>query len=476
MKKLVLAFSLFFLILGSAAVFILANLSGIITPNFITSKIESSMNVRAEISSVEINLLSLLSSFEVKGIKLAPRDKFADDAVELSKRPPLKTASISAEGAKLSFSPLALLKAKLTVTEIILKSADIGIIIFNNGSNNLKTLFQSPLTVDGKPNPDLSIEAVEERKKEEALKKDKPFTAKELPVSAGIGKIALENSKIRVHLQKTAQDILLTINRFTLSDIKINPKDLAHENSVNFSSSLSLSASGVSGQKGLMLISELNGNIVPFDQNTGYVNPAVSLDAALKKNSYISGFAVFDSFASGLPMLDNIGLQMDKFREKAVLEKDAKVKIFFHDAVISFAEGAEFSTKYFQLNIDKGARIIPVLNEHKFSGSVMLSEPDSKEALAKFEKTVSEKAGKQDVSSIKNEILKAITKDGKIFIPFSSEGSISSPSVKILVPLPSLADLLKGAAVDMLKNQLKDQLNKNPGADKIKEGLKGPGF
>ncbi|HNH08348.1 MAG TPA: hypothetical protein PK683_07590, partial [Leptospiraceae bacterium] len=75
MKKIVLAFSLFILILGSAAVFILANLSGIITPNFITSKIESSMNVRADISSVEINLLSLLSSFEVKGIRLAQRDK-----------------------------------------------------------------------------------------------------------------------------------------------------------------------------------------------------------------------------------------------------------------------------------------------------------------------------------------------------------------------------------------------------------------
>nr|HNI25265.1 hypothetical protein [Leptospiraceae bacterium] len=124
MKKIVLAFSLFILILGSAAVFILANLSGIITPNFITSKIESSMNVRADISSVEINLLSLLSSFEVKGIRLAPRDKFADDGVELSKRPPLKSASISAEGAKLSFSPLALLKAKISITEITLKSAD----------------------------------------------------------------------------------------------------------------------------------------------------------------------------------------------------------------------------------------------------------------------------------------------------------------------------------------------------------------
>jgi hypothetical protein len=96
--------------------------------------------------------------------------------------------------------------------------------------------------------------------------------------------------------------------------------------------------------------------------------------------------------------------------------------------------------------------------------------------LGKFEKTLSEKAGKQDISSIKNEIIKAITKEGRIFIPFHSEGSISSPSVKILVPLPSLTDLLKGAAVDMLKNQLKEQLNKNPGADKIKESLKGLGF
>ncbi|HNI98615.1 MAG TPA: hypothetical protein PL169_21300 [Leptospiraceae bacterium] len=476
MKKIVLAFSLFILILGSAAVFILANLSGIITPNFITSKIESSMNVRADISSVEINLLSLLSSFEVKGIRLAPRDKFADDGVELSKRPPMKTASISAEGAKLSFSPLALLKAKISITEITLKSADIGVTIYSTGGNNLKSLFQSPHTVDGKPNPDLSIEAVEERKKEEALKKDKPFTAKDLPVSAGIGRIALENSRVRVHLQRTAQDILLTVNEFALSDIKVNPNDLTKENSVNFSSSLSLSASGTSGQKGLMLISELSGNIVPFDRNTGYVNPAVTLLAALKKNSYISGFAVFDSFASGLPVLENIGLKMDKFREKAVLEKDAKAKIFFHDTVISFAEGAEFSTKYFQLNIDKGARIIPVLNEHSFSGSVQLSDPDSREVLGKFEKTLSERAGKQDISSIKNEIIKAITKEGRIFIPFHSEGSISSPSVKIPVPLPSLTDLLKGAAVDMLKNQLKEQLNKNPAADKIKEGLKGLGF
>lgn len=57
-----------------------------ITPSFLVKQIESAINVRAHVESVNINLINVLSGIEIEGIILAPRDEVANKGTPLDER------------------------------------------------------------------------------------------------------------------------------------------------------------------------------------------------------------------------------------------------------------------------------------------------------------------------------------------------------------------------------------------------------
>ena len=71
-----------------------------LTPDFVARTIEAQWNCRAEIGEVDISPGGM-TTIEISGVALAPRDKFADEAVPLEDRPKLENAMIRIASMKL---------------------------------------------------------------------------------------------------------------------------------------------------------------------------------------------------------------------------------------------------------------------------------------------------------------------------------------------------------------------------------------
>lgn len=163
MKKIGYGIGAFFgaILLIIIIAFVLAG--SIITPSFLVKQIESSLNVRAHVEKVNINLFNVLSGIEIEGIVLAPRDEVANKGTPLDERKskPKGTIQLGKVDVKISF--LALLTKTVKVNKMVLKQPEISLTMNEDGGNNLTSLFKTPKIVDGEKNPALSPEALAEK-------------------------------------------------------------------------------------------------------------------------------------------------------------------------------------------------------------------------------------------------------------------------------------------------------------------------
>ena len=86
MKKILISISIFLGLILTVLIAGLLSISSIVTPDFIVSQIESSLNTRADLKKVNISLFSAMSSIELEGLSLHERDQFADNANLLAER------------------------------------------------------------------------------------------------------------------------------------------------------------------------------------------------------------------------------------------------------------------------------------------------------------------------------------------------------------------------------------------------------
>ncbi|HMU85734.1 MAG TPA: AsmA domain protein, partial [Leptospiraceae bacterium] len=157
----------------------------VLNENFLVQQIESNLNVRAEVRKLNVSLFSAMSSVELEGVSLGARDSFANQGTPLSERPPMKGSVVTIGKIDLKFSLLPLLRRKFELNRFMLSSPVVSMTLFANGGNSLKPLFQKPLIVGRKPNPALAEKPAETAAKEE----EKPFSAKDLPISADLREI-----------------------------------------------------------------------------------------------------------------------------------------------------------------------------------------------------------------------------------------------------------------------------------------------
>lgn len=455
-----------FLIIG------LLSLGSFVTPEFLVKQIESSLNVRANVKKVNINLFSALSGISIEGIQLDKRDSVADAGTPLSERSELKSALISLEKVDLGISFGAILKKEFRLDKLVLVDPAISLVLFENGSNNLSPLFTPPVTVNGAPNPALSPEALEKIKQDAKLPAEseskEPFSIKTLPVSISMGELGIKNGSFLITMKKTSQVIQLNSTNIILNNLDIVPKDLDNHNSVNLDLAFDLTVLGANKKEASKFILESGGKIIPFDKNSGQVNPAIVHDITIREGSFISGFAAFDSLAGSLPILNSLNIKMDKLAERAELTKDVNAKLGYSKGRVSFIDSPNFPTKNYDLKIESGTWIQVTNNTHSMKAKILATKEESKKAIDGIDRSLAQAGKGVDTSEIKKQILGKLIDGDRIALPFRSTGNIKSPNVTLGVELPSITGILTGAGTKAVKdaiksaipNEAKDVLNK----------------
>ncbi len=478
MKKIIYGVGGFFGLLIAILILALVFAGSFITKEFLVTQIESAINVRANVEKVNINLFSVLSSVEVEGVQLNYRDSIADKGTPLADRKALGNAVISIGKADVKLSLLGLLQKKFEVKKILLSEPKVSFIMFENGSNNLTSLFKAPATVNGEPNPALSPEAIAERKKEAEEKRQaakdappaEPFSAKDIPVAIGMGVVGAEKGDIQVTMKKSGQVIQIKNLDFKLTDIDIDGANLASHNHVGVEFRADISLIGKNKEEASRFLLDTNGDLQPFVVESGLVNPLVFYNVTMKEDSFMSGFAAFDAIAGELPLLNQAGLKLDKLKEKAILEKDVSFKISYSDGKITFLDEPLFPSKNYDLQIVKGSFLVITNNTHEMKMGMLYDKEESKKSIAGVDSKIAEATkGQGDPKELRNKILGSLIKDDRLNIPFKTSGDIKNPTVTLGVEIGSLSDLLGGAIKGAIKGKIGEELKKIPGGDALKK-------
>jgi hypothetical protein len=477
MKKIIYGVGGLFGLLIGVLILALVFAGSFLTNEFLVKQIEAAINVRANVDKVNINLFSALSSVEVEGIQLTYRDDVADKGMPLAERKPLKSSVISIGKADIKLSLIGILQKKFELKKLLISEPKVSFIMFENGGNNLTSLFKAPALVNGEPNPALTPEAIAERKKqaeeERQAAKDEPsepFTAKDIPVAIRMGIVGAEKGDIQITMKKTGQVIKIQDLNFKLSDIDIDGSNLASHNHVGVDFDTNVTVIGKNKQEAAKFILETDGDLKPFVEKTGLVNPSVVYDVRMKENSFLSGFAAFDAISGEMPLLSQAGLKLDKLKEKSILKKDVKFKVAYSDGKVTFLDEPTFPSKNYDLQIVKGSFIVITTNYHEMKMGMLYDEEESKKSIGGVDAKIKEATkGQGDPKELRNKVLGNLIKDERIFIPFKTTGDLRNPTVTLGVEIGSLADLLGGAIKGAIKGRIGDELKKIPGGDALKQ-------
>ncbi|MBL8019361.1 MAG: AsmA domain protein [Leptospirales bacterium] len=436
-------------------------LNRVLNENFLVQQIESSLNVRAEIKKLNVSLFSAMSSVELEGLSLAPRDTFANQGTDLAERTPIKNAVLSVNKVDLKFSLLPLLAKRFELKRFLLIGPNVSMTLYPDGTNSLTPLFKKPLIVAGKPNPALTETAKpEEEEKEED---NKPFSAKDLPISANLKEIGIKEGNVNLLMAKTGQLIRISALSLVLDSIDIDPADLVKHNSIRVSSDANVVIVSAKQTEAAGLLLQSGGTITPFDAKTGHVNTGVEYSVVVKKDSFITGMAAFDQLAGELPVLNKVGFSWNKLAGKAAIIRDVTIRVSYSKGLVTFLDDAVFPTANYDLYIKKGSTLNATTNAHNFNASVRASDAESKDILARFDRGIEKKLKGQSVEQVRARVLGKLIQEGRVELPFSSLGNIASPDVKLLAEIPSLNEILTGGIKDALQNKLDSKI---PGAGK----------
>ena len=458
-------------------------IKSVVTKELLVDQMESAMNLRADVKELNISLFSVVSSIELRGVRLAPRDRFADAATPLKDRPQLKSALISAEAFDLKFSLGPLLQKRFELKRLVLNRPEVNLVLFENGGNNLSGLFTTPRTVAGKRNPALDNKAETKPASKPARRpapksgpgeKAQPFTARDLPVATKLDEIGMKNATVNIRVRKTGQLIRISGLTTKVDDIDINPEDLVGHNKADVRFDMNVSIIGRDGQESAALGLRSGGRVTPFEPKTGRVNPFLTYALTVRRGSFVDGMPLLKQLGGAFPLLEKAGLKMEGVGKKAELQADTAVRVSYGGGRVTFLDDIALKTMHYDLSLNQKSWIQTTNNEHLFRGSLLASKEESARAVqsvdARLEKALAKAQG-VDKAEVRRQLLGGVLKGDQIALPFTSSGNIQSPTVRLGVGLPSIADLLKGQAGNLVKGRLNDALNKNPKAQELMKKL-----
>ncbi len=481
LKKKILVFTvagfLFFITLFVAFSFFIASL---ITEEFLVHQLEANLNARAVLKKYSVGIFSG-GSLTIEGLALGPRDRYANNAVELAKRPKMKNALLEIPQTELSLDLFDLIDGRFTLNHFLIERPKARLTIYKNGGNSLTPLLNRPAIVNGKPNPDYGLEKQQkkEQKKEEPkepeepeeskeaqkasqAESDQPFQAQKLPLAASLKKIGISSGHFSVLIALTGDQIEIRDLNFFVTDIEIDPADLKNKNSahIGFDTDIVILTQKKKETGKLSLRSK--GRIVPFDRQSGKVNARLVYNINLKKDSYVAGFSLLEKIDGHLQKLRSAGITITGLGKKAALIEDVEVKLAYNRGLVTILNDPRFPTKNFDLLLKKKSRFQLASSSHNISGGLHSSSEMGRESITSIEKNIKKSTGlsPQEAQKLREKHFSELIQDNRIVLNFSSSGPLADPNVKFLSKLPDFSALLKDALSARAKQEFEKQKKK----------------
>lgn len=426
----------------------------LLSPQGLVDRLEAQMNARVEIGAVEVSLFRLPCLIRIHDLRIGERDEAANNAVKLATRPGMERTFLSAKALKLEGSPWALLTRKLDVTDLVVDNAGADIRVRESGSINIAKFFKQPAIVAGKPNPKKKFEAITGDPSPGAGlagEEEAAVTVDEVPFAASVKSLVFNGAQIHALLKKKGTLIDISELRFELSDLDIDPTNLAAHNSGKIRIAGKVRVSQPEQEVEYAHLDILGeGTIRPFDPATKAINPLVQAKLTLQTPSEITFLPSLAKINSRLDALKRVGINIgDKLGHSIQFDDQTSVDIEYRDGVLRTLTPLFAKARKIDVEVEPGGYLHTSSNDHFFRVILVANQTLSErlsEQVAKKAEIIP--AGKAREDFLK-ELMDSFFLDGRFRPICASRGDISDPDVELENKLPDMGKFLKGILQDI---------------------------
>lgn len=427
----------------------------LLSPQALVDRLEARLNARVEIGSVALGLFSLPARVEIRDVRFGERDVSADNAVKLKDRPALERSMLSASSLKLAASPWSLLVREFDITEMVIDQAGADIKVRETGSMNLSKLFRTPEIVAGKPNPNFKSKAIINSGSGEGAGlgegAEPPVVVDDVPFAASIKSFLLTGARAQTMFKKNGRFIDVSNLRFEVTDLDVDPANLATRNKgrVRLSGNLLIAKPEEKLEyASLNLIGE--GEIIPFDPVTRAMNPTIKGRMTFVQPSSITYLPSLAKLNEKLEDLKKVGIKIgDKLGTSLDFPDQNWVDFEFVDGVFRTLTPLNARAQKIDVELQSGGYLNTRTNDHFYRVILVGNQSLSDRMRTQIE----EKATMLPAGDSRDEFLKELMASfflNSRFRPVCvSSGDIGDPEVELENKLPDLGKYLKGVLDDI---------------------------
>ncbi len=514
-KKLFIAFCLLCIIMVGLAVGAYAWLARYSQKESVIARMEKAWNCRAALSSSRLNLFSSPATIEFREVKLAQRDD--EVGKPLDKRAALNQDDVllSAASVVLEVSLQDLVKGTANIKKLHIKDLRLKNDVDEEGYGTLDEMFDSPeeyeevaaekeqastqgaspgrrslvgLTqvlqparlnlflasaegaaaaptdttaqevVTATETPRKPMRVRKNRKQKDVKKERKPFKAQDLFLAFKVDEASVTGAHLDfMDWGKGIHSVLNHVN-VSLTNIDVNPKNLAEHNRCEFAFDGKISVEDTNKETQVANFETSGkGDLTPFDQATGEWKPDFNIAVLIKKSGLLGGALLSEQMdAKQLKNISEYGLEIGDLHIGGVLQEDATTEIHGIGSKLIVKKDTRLVFPQYEISMLESSWIDSG-QDMQLTKNVLIASPElSKQILEDAEKYLEDKVGGTAAKLALGAVGGAgfVDEQNRVIIKFRSKGSLSKPDVKLDNPLNKVKDNLKDVGKSLLDSLL----------------------
>jgi hypothetical protein len=447
-----------------------------LTKESLVQKIENATNCRAQIDDFQWSLASPPAKLRLTKLQLATRDSDSEMAKPLSQRAKLlpEAVQIMADSAllEIDWSDL-LMHRRLHVGKLSIEGLFVRQEISKEGENSLATLFTKPQVTavvventDATPPTTAEAPTKHTDKKAsqktpsaspDATEKTSAADAARVGIAFVIDEAVLDRASFHIVNREAKTRTDINDLHLGLTQIDIDPTDLAHHNSCDVALSAKVIVEGrakIGDEIKPVRMADLSftstGKLQPFDAELGELIPLTTLELALPKGAILGGHMTIGDTASKdkkfREMKDKFGFDISDIRIGGELQESMVVKLQSKAGRLDVLTDALFKFPEYTLAMKGGSWLDSGSDEQEMNLALTLSAPVAERIFTGAQQKVG------DLSKLASQVFD--DGEGHTVIELIGSGKLSKPEFKLGGKAGAIQNALQGLGGGLLQGLL----------------------
>ena len=268
---------------------------------------------------------------------------------------------VSLREAVLEVSLGSLMSGTLDVERLNLDGLSVEEYVSPEGVSDLKLVMAKP---KGVAEPKVEVVKEAEPKVEKTDKAGAAeFKAEQLGFTLRVREARVSNGQLFIHNRVNKTKTRLEGLQFALTDIDVDPANLAGHNTVKMALEMKLTLEGrgkVAGEMTDVTFAKLDvsgsGKMQPFDETTGVWSPVSDWELKLAKGSVLAGYMTMgQASADAAKKMKDFGLDLSDLPRGGELLEAAVLKMAFSENRLLVREDARFQMPEYEVRMAKGS-------------------------------------------------------------------------------------------------------------------------